>query len=210
MTSKPTFVYWKVAARAQLPMLILRASNVEYEWDVATANTWPAPKDQTPFGQLPILRDNGMVLAQSGAIARYCDKMARLWPSNDPKEEALADSIMEHCNDMFSVFAKAKYSDNPADGWAKAQQETFPKQLQSLEKMLTEERPYFGGQLPNVADVAVFNIVLLARMAGFDASMLNLFPGISRVFDRVQELGSIRAYMEQNVPPYFKIEATTV
>lgn len=206
--SNPTFVYWNVASRAQLPMLILRASNVEYEWDVATANTWPAPKDKMPFGQLPVLRDNGLVLAQSGAIARYCAKMARLWPSNDPNEEALADSTMEHCNDMFSEFAKAKYNPNPVKAWTTVQEVTFPKQLQSLEKMLTEERPYFGGQLPNVADIAVFNIVLLARRAGFDSSLLNLFPGIQRVVDRVQEMGSIREYMEQNVPSYFTIKTT--
>ena len=32
-SSKPTFFYWKVAARAQTPMLMLHAAKIPYEWD---------------------------------------------------------------------------------------------------------------------------------------------------------------------------------
>ena len=55
LNDEPRFVYWGLNARGQLPMLLLRSANIEYIWDKDTANTWPAPKKDTPFGQLPIL-----------------------------------------------------------------------------------------------------------------------------------------------------------
>ena len=30
----PRFVYWGLNARAQLPMLLLRAANIKYIWDI--------------------------------------------------------------------------------------------------------------------------------------------------------------------------------
>ena len=52
-TEKPRFVYWKANSRALAPMLMLDAAGIEYVWDDATANTWPKPKSDLPFGQLP-------------------------------------------------------------------------------------------------------------------------------------------------------------
>ena len=79
---KPRFVYWGLNARAQMSMLMLRSANVEYIWDTDTANTWPEPKDRMPFGQLPVLYHNDLVVAQSRTIARYCAKLANIWPEN--------------------------------------------------------------------------------------------------------------------------------
>ena len=58
----PRFIYWKLATRAQAPMLMLRAANINYVWDDQTANTWPKPKENMPFGQLPVLVHNGRVV----------------------------------------------------------------------------------------------------------------------------------------------------
>lgn len=30
---KPRFVYWKMNSRAQMSMIMLRCSNMEYDWD---------------------------------------------------------------------------------------------------------------------------------------------------------------------------------
>ena len=72
------FVYWKIHARATPAMLMLSAAGLPFEWDDATANAWPATKGSTPFGQLPVLYDGDLLLAQSGAINRYCAKKAGL------------------------------------------------------------------------------------------------------------------------------------
>ena len=206
--TKPTFVYWKIAARAQLPMLLLHAGNVPFEWDDATANAWPSEKPNAPFGQLPLLYHDGVRIAQSGAIARYCAKMAKLWPANDWKAEVLCDMVMEQCNDIFGLFARAKYAGDQvaqADAWDKVRNEKMPKHLGDLESLLASRAggPFFGGPLPNAADVAVFSTVLLAEKAGIFKSV-EKFPGLKGICDAVRGMGTVNDYVAANVPPYFK------
>ena len=98
---KPRFVYWKANSRALAPMLMLDAAGVEYVWDDATANTWPKPKENLPFGQLPALYHNDMCIAQSATITRYCAKLAKLTSLNE-KENVVSDMLQEHCNDIFN------------------------------------------------------------------------------------------------------------
>ena len=120
-------------------MLLLHAGNVPFEWDDATANAWPSEKPNAPFGQLPLLYHDGVRIAQSGAIARYCAKMAKLWPANDWKAEVLCDMVMEQCNDIFGLFARAKYAGDQvaqADAWDKVRNEKMPKHLGDLESLL--------------------------------------------------------------------------
>ena len=78
-----------------------------------------------PLRPTPPPRPDGVWIAQSGAIARYCAKMAKLWPANDWEAEVLCDMVMEQCNDIFSLFAKAKYAGDEAaqtDAWDKGSQ----------------------------------------------------------------------------------------
>ena len=107
-TEKPRFVYWKANSRALAPMLMLDAAGIEYVWDDATANTWPKPKADLPFGQLPVLYHNDMCIAQSATITRYCARLAKL-TSMDEKENVVSDMLQEHCNDIFNEFGRAKY-----------------------------------------------------------------------------------------------------
>ena len=160
-----------------------------------------------PFGQLPLLDHDGVRVAQSGAIARYCAKMAKLWPANDWKAEVLCDMVMEQCNDIFGLFAKAKYAGDEAaqaDAWDKVRNEKMPKHLDDLEALLTSRAgPFFGGPLPNAADVAVFSTVLLAEKAGVFKSTEN-FPGLQGICEAVRGMGTVEDYVAANVPPYFK------
>ena len=50
--SKPKIFYWNVKARGQLPMMILSAGHVDYEWDKSPGDY----KAFAPFGQLPVLK----------------------------------------------------------------------------------------------------------------------------------------------------------
>ena len=135
---KPRFVYWGLNARAQMSMLMLRSANVEYIWDTDTANTWPEPKDRMPFGQLPVLYHNDLVIAQSRTIARYCAKLANIWPEN-LEENVIADMLMEQAEDIFTLFAKAKYSgdeDAQRSAWQEVKATKLPVKLNSLVKRM--------------------------------------------------------------------------
>ena len=174
MADKPTFIYWKLVARGQLPMLLLHAGNVSYTWDDATANAWPAAKNDQPFGQLPVLLHNGRRLAQSGTIARYCARVAGLWPTT---EDAWlkADMLIEHCRDIFTMMAKAKYAgDVPAQrkAWKELSEKKYPEHVAWLVKMLGND-DYFGGDRPDAGDVAVFSVLNIAYTRNTKHSLLS-------------------------------------
>jgi len=105
MSTKPTIVYWDLCARAHIAKVLLHAGGVEFDIDTATANTWPAPKEEMPFGQLPVLKHGDLVIAQSKAINNYCARLAGLYPT-DAAEAAFCDMCIEECTDKFSLLSK--------------------------------------------------------------------------------------------------------
>ena len=201
----PRFIYWKFAARAQTSMLILRAANVNYVWDTDTANTWPKPKENMPFGQLPVLVHNGRVIAQSNTIARYCARLSGLWPTKTD-EWLKADMIMEHCNDIYSLMSKAKYAGNENQqkkAWAELAEKKYPEHLSWLVKMLGLD-DYFGGEKPNAGDVAVFSVLNLASRAGI-ATPLEKYPTLMKHSKLISEMGTINEYLNQENPRYLTV-----
>ena len=49
---KPTIFYWGIKARAQLPIMILTAGDVDFDWQQDPGDY----KSFAPFGQLPVLK----------------------------------------------------------------------------------------------------------------------------------------------------------
>ena len=204
MSNTPRFVYWKIAARAQTPMLLLHAGNVQYTWDDVTANAWPEPKFSQPFGQLPVLYHDDLGVAQSGTVTRYCARLAGLWPE-DKKEWLKVDMLIEHCNDIYTLMAKAKYAGNNAaqyKAWGELADNKYPEHVAWLVKMLGSD-DYFGRTEPNAGDVVVFSVLNLADRAGIQCP-LNKFPTLLEHSKRVAQLGTINEYLVAEYPVYFK------
>lgn len=205
-TPPPSFIYWKVASRAQLPMLLLSSKNIKFDWNYTTANKWPASKTEMPFGQLPVLEvENGVRIGQSGAIARYCATLAKLLPEN-PVERAMVESIMDQCNDVFDAMGKAKYAGDDvaqAKAWWAFEEKGLDSKIQCVESMLQSRSDiYFGGQEANAADIAVFSVMNLVDRAG--VSWKERYPNITNLYTEVAGLGGIPRYLEKQYPVYFE------
>ena len=201
--TNPRFVYWGLNARGQLPMLLLRAANIEYMWDMDTANTWPAPKKDTPFGQLPILYHNNLVIPQSATIARYCARLANLMPQDEEKR-IMADMLIEQANDIFNLFGKAKYAgdeDAQYNAWKELRDVKLHDKLNPLVKLLGDNE-YFSGGTHHAGDVAIFSILYLTEQAGLNQE-LSKYPTLMKHYNRVFQLGSIKDFLKEAHSPYF-------
>ena len=201
--SVPIFVYWKINSRAQTSMLLLHAGNKKYTWDYATANTWPSPKEKMPFGQLPVLYHNGITIPQSGTMARYCSSLAGLVPGSD-KDSVMSDMLMEHSNDIFNLFSKAKYSgdeEKQRESWIAIRDKKLPKMLRYLAKLLGDKQ-YFTGSRLCAGDVAVFSVLNLALRAGLKGC-LNNYPTLRDHYKKVTNVGTVRNFLEANYPTYY-------
>ena len=195
------FVYWKLAARAQAPMLMCHAANISYTWEEPPKD-WKSVKNNYPFGQLPCLQHHGKMIAQSGTMTRYCANLSTLMPKNIFKQLD-ADMLMEFANDIFSLFAKAKYAgDDLAQqvGWQRVRKQQLPEKLDYLVKFLGE-KPFFSGDDVHAGDIAIFSVLNLAISAGID--WREGYPTIASHYERVSKLGSIQEYLDNKPDPYF-------
>lgn len=206
--STPRFVYWKLAARAQEAMLMLDAAKIDYVWDDEPAKRWKekdSPKNSMPFGQLPVLFHNGLCIPQSGTMVRYCAALSSLL-SEDIKEQVTSDMIHEHCNDIYNMFAKAKYSgDDFAQkiSWQRVKEVQLPEKLNYLVKLLGDKQ-FFSGQLIQAGDISVFSILNLALNAGL-TDCLNSFPTLQNHYNYISRIGNIPKYLEAGHGSYFKV-----
>ena len=79
--------------------LALAVAGVPFEDRRVTGAPWQALKPTLPFGSLPVLEEDGRVLAQANAIMVYVGRTHGLHPS-DPWEAAQHEAIMGSVEDL--------------------------------------------------------------------------------------------------------------
>ncbi|KAK6738893.1 hypothetical protein RB195_020783 [Necator americanus] len=80
---------------------IFALAGQKYEDVRYTFQEWPKHKDEMPFGQIPVLEEDGKQLAQSFAIARYLSRKFG-FAGKTPFEEALVDSVADQYKDYIN------------------------------------------------------------------------------------------------------------
>tara|TARA_Y100001970_G_scaffold292206_1_gene432509 strand:- start:90 stop:539 length:450 start_codon:yes stop_codon:yes gene_type:complete len=94
----PDIPFW----RTEVSRLALYIGNIEFE-DFRPSNEEiiKMKKDGTfPFGQFSILQVNGGTIAQTGAIARFCDKISGLYPNDKNFNAAKVDKVIDLTKDI--------------------------------------------------------------------------------------------------------------
>jgi glutathione S-transferase len=155
----------------------------------ARAHKAPSFLAKNPFGQVPVLEDGDVTLADSAAILVYLgeryDRDARYWP-----EGALERALVQR---WLSVGAgqlaygpaaarRAKLLGEKLDYDAAVR--TSQQLLAVMEKELAE-RPFLVGERPTLADVAMY--AYTARAPEGDVS-LEPFPAVGAWLRRVEAL----------------------
>jgi glutathione S-transferase len=80
--SRPRLIYFDFAgSRGEECRIALHLAGIEFEDVRVQSKDWPALKDDTPFGALPVLEIPGTVpLAESNAILVFIGRQHRLHP----------------------------------------------------------------------------------------------------------------------------------
>jgi len=162
-----TLVYWHVKARGWPAAVLASFGGVPLNWDSTIANAWPngtEGKANTPFGQLPYIKTEGHVYAQSGAIFRIIARKAGLEGGSD-HEFALNQQLIEEFQDIYGFLAKPVYMQ---DAGAKAAavrdilDKTVPQHLGYLEKLVGPNGQFSPNRLlvGDVLVICALNIIL--------------------------------------------------
>lgn len=197
--------YLPMRARAEQIRLIFAYGNIPYEDRVVPLDKWPGHKvslDIAPFAQLPTLQlPTGEIIAQSGAIARYAAKLAKIYPE-DPTEAARADMIYEVAQDMNVIGAILNFwpiSSEVYNSNYQAYFESFPRYAKILVGILGDKK-FFGGNVqPHFGDFAIFHILDATITVKSDA--LAEFPVLINFIHSIRSIPSISAYLDSRQGP---------
>jgi glutathione S-transferase len=125
---------------------------------------------EIPLGQLPVLvLDDGRVVTQSIAIARYAAKLAGLYPE-DPLEALFVDEMTDTVGDIIGGIPRNIVD---PDSYKKAREEYAVGKLRNYfsyvaEKLKGSSGPYLLGDKLTMADLVLYGTVKYFRRGLLD------------------------------------------
>lgn len=194
--------YFNLRARGEPARLILEQAGAEYEdhriespfVDVAP---WVAYKPSTPYGQLPVLCDDGVEIAQSMTIARYCAAKHGLAGSNaleNAQMDEVVDGISEATEKQYNAFLFEKDEAKKAELQKKFNEDVLPTLFKNLEKRLGERGgEYMAANKLSWADIILYNFA--AELP--DKEVIKGYSQLDALFNKVANLPKIKSWVER-------------
>ncbi|XP_077985260.1 hematopoietic prostaglandin D synthase-like [Glandiceps talaboti] len=200
---KYQLIYFNSRGRAEMTRLIFAAAGVEYDDVRFEQEQWETEKatGRYPFDQIPILKVDGYILAQSRAIARFVAKEHGL-AGKDNLENAKIDVIVDVLEDVLVDFLDFFFFETDEEKKkvleSKYNTNRVPVSLRGLEKLLKDNNGgdgYFVGDDLSWADLA-----FLAQMdydVPRNATLLDDYPKLKALRERVMALPKIAEWREK-------------
>jgi len=189
--------YFNSRGLGEMSRLIFAYAGVDYE-DVRLERgpQWDEFKPKTPFGVMPLLEVDGVVIGQSRAIARFLGRQFGLSGKNN-LESARCDMLVDQLFDLYV----------PLRGWHLEQDATKKAELlkefyagpvtvflDALQKFL-QPNGYFVGDGITWADLALANGFW--TLTQLNPTVLDKYPPIKSFTDRVLNLPKIKAWIDK-------------
>ena len=162
------------------------------------------PNNQiAPFKQLPVLDVDGKIIAQTGAIARFCGKLSGLYPKNNDLEAAQIDQIIEAAQDInYLVTLSGRDKEKKRLALARKILATkhLPKWFQFLENLLKKnnESYFFVGNKISIADLAIWRLLGLLSsglLDGVPTNILEPYKKLNKLREEVYKHPKVNEWM---------------
>jgi len=197
--NKPKLTYFDApVSRGEECRLALHLAGIDFE-DVRIKGTdWPAMKDGTPYGALPVLELPGRPpLAHSNAILVMIGRHHGLHPT-DEFEAARHEGMMQHVEDLRGVVGPTIWMNDPEKKAAreKIAKDYLPAWGRYAEKNIVAE-PFFGGAKVNVVDLKLHMAVrwfIGGKVDHIPATIFASYPKLMRVHDSVRDHAGVKAW----------------
>ncbi len=156
-----------------------------------------------PFRQLPVLEVDGKIVAQTGAIARFCGKLSRMYPSDNDFDAARVDQIIEAAQDINYIVSISGREKNPEKKLLARERLTklhLPKWFQFLETLLIEnkESDWFVGNSMTIADLAIWRLLgwlTSGLLDGVPTSVLDPYKNLVELKNKTSQHPKIKEWM---------------
>jgi len=169
-------------------------------------------KDGTklPFNHIPCLVVDGVPIAQTGAIARFCGKLSGLYPSEDSICCALIDQFIDFVTDLTNLVYIP--SNSPLTEDEKIQHRRIlaegelKRKLDMLEDNISANQTWIVGKEMTIADIAIWRgIGWLASdlVAGIPQPYFVNYPKITKIFKNVDNHPKICEWVRKTYPSHY-------
>lgn len=169
--------------------IVLAEKDIPYEpvvIDLADRPAWIYEKN--PSGKVPVLEDDGWVLAESAVIAEYLEERfpePSLLPL-DPAERALARLLVFRFDDFSDPYYALRRKEDRAA-------ETFAAELAHIDALLAR-MPFLTGREYGLADIDYVPWVIRAReLLGLS---LDPYPALSEWLERLSGRPAVAAELD--------------
>ncbi len=190
--NKPKLTYFDApVSRGEECRLALHLAGIDFDDVRIKPADWPAIKEQTPYGGLPVLELPGQPpLAHSNAILVLIGRRHGLHPADD-YEAARHEGMMQHVEDLRAVVGPTI---RMGDAEKKAAREAMvagflPAWARYAEKNIHGE-PFFSGAKLHVADLKLHMAVRWFIGGKVDHIPATIFAGhrkLMRVYEAVRD-----------------------
>jgi len=204
------FPFW----RAEVARISLYMGGVEFNDMRITSEKFQQVKlkgcldDGTPipFHQLPVLVVDGVSIAQTGAIARFCGKLTNLYPKNNDLLAAKIDQFIDFSTDITSlVFFTSKNVDEEQKLLNRRElaKGELQRKLSMLENNVQESDAWICGAEITIADLAVWRVMgwlVSGAVDGLPKTLLDNFPKVKKICNAVDKHPKVLEWISLTYP----------
>jgi len=195
MADTTELVYFTARGYAEVTRFALTVAGIQYtENDLKKREDYVALEPELPFGQVPLLRMDGLNIVQSGAVVRHVARKGKLYGDTD-LEMTRIDMLYEGTRDFGTPFGRMVWM--PEDQVrTEILQKTFPRYLPAFEKLLGGDGAQFlVGSRMSLADIGLME-VLLATVDYFGEEQFAGFPKIQHFYKFMLADDRVKKYVE--------------
>jgi len=199
--NKPRLIYFDFpASRGEECRIALHLAGVDFEDVRVQSKDWPAMKDSTPFGALPVLEMPGKPpLAHSNAILVFIGRQHHLHPSDD-FEAARHEALMSAVEDIRHTISPTLRISDPEqkrmarEALAGNELKTWASQV---ERQLGDG-PFIGGTRLQVADLKLYMMARWLTSGVLDhipTSVIDHCPKLLQLHKAVAEHSGVQGWL---------------
>jgi len=214
---KLTLIYFNIPFwRAEVIRLALYIGNITFEDRRVSREEFLRVKatgilddgTQIPFHQFPCLIVDGVSIAQTGGISRFCGKISGLYPRNDDVLSARIDQFIDICTDInFLISTTAKIENNDLLNQRRKQlfDGDLSRKLNILNKNIMTNDHWICGSDDGltIADIAVWRLIgwiSSGMLDGIPTTFLENLPNIRRVCRSVEKNEKVQEWINKTYP----------
>jgi glutathione S-transferase len=156
---------------------------------------------RVPFHQLPVIEVDGEIIGQTGAIARYCGKIANLY-SNDNINAAKIDQIIDAATDITNIVSptiREKDEQKKIEDRLLLKNKLLPRWFKYLENILSKERSeWFVENKMTIADIAMWRLLgwlTSGIIDGIPTTIVDNYPKLKNIHYTVHHHAKVQEWM---------------